>query len=98
VLGVDQWLDLRQEGLPVVPGLQRGAARLPIVEVGVAPHVGVGRERADVRGEGGDEAPEHLVLDRDALALIEVDELGQLAGVDVVVTLLDDHVAHYMTR
>ena len=51
----------------------------------------VRRERADVGRERADEPAEDLLLDRDSLLLVEPDELGKLARVDVVVALLDDH-------
>ena len=57
----------------------------------VPPERRVGRERPDVGRERADEPAEDLVLEWDSLGLVEPNELGQLAGVDVVVALLDDH-------
>ena len=90
LLGVDQRLDLGQERLPVVARLQGRPPLLALVEAVVAPDAGVGRQRPDLRRERADEAAEHLLLDRDALGLVQPHELGQLARVDVVVALLDD--------
>src|SRR5438552_1589438 len=73
-----------------------GAARRPLVVALVPPEVRVGRERADVDRERADEAAQDLGLDRDPFVAVEADELGQLAGVDVVVALLEDHAADSM--
>ena len=91
LLGVDQRLDLREERLPRVVGLQLRAALLALGEVLVAPHARVRRERADVGREDAEQVAEVALLELDALGLVELHELVQLAGDHVVVALLDDH-------
>ena len=90
-LRVDQRLDLREEGDPALVGLEPVAALLALRVALVGPHARVGRERPDVGRERGDEPAEMLLLERDPFGLVELHELAQLPGEDVVVALLDDH-------
>src|SRR5207237_370374 len=92
-LRVDQRLDPAEERLPALVALQPRAALLALGEAVVAPHARVRGERADVGREDADQSAEDPLLDFDPLRLVEADELVQLAGVDVVVALLDDQVS-----
>src|SRR5205085_3233840 len=47
--------------------------------------------RADLRRVVADHVAEHLALDRHALALVQLQVLGHLAGVQRVLAHLDDH-------
>src|SRR6266536_2162517 len=93
LLRVDQRLDLREEVAPLLVRLQLGAAAFALGIVVVRPDVRVGRDCAHVGRERADEVAEVALLDLDPLGLVEADELVQLARVDVVVALLDDHAA-----
>src|SRR5207244_771526 len=86
-----QRLDLGQKRAPALVGLEPGAPLLALGVGVVAPERRVGGERADIGRERADEAAQVLLLNRDPLRLVQTDELGQLARVDVVVALLDDH-------
>jgi hypothetical protein len=57
-------------------------------------------ELADLRGEIGDEGAEMLLLQRKTVFAIELDECGELAGLDAVVALFVDHslFSRYATR
>src|SRR5262249_38929703 len=74
-------------------GAEPGAPLEPLLEAVVPPEVRVRRELADLDREGADETAEDLLLDGDPLLAVQPDELGELAGVDVVVPLLEDHPA-----
>ena len=67
LLRVDERLDLREERLPALVGLQPGAPLLTLASALVAPQADDGRERADVDGERAEQVAEVLLLDRDAL-------------------------------
>ena len=69
----------------------RRRARSVVVVVG--PQVRVGGELPDVGRERADQPPEVALLELDPLGLVQADQLVQLARVDVVVALLDDHPA-----
>ena len=64
---------------------------LALGEVLVAPERRVRRERADVGRVRAEQVAEVALLELDALGLVELHELVQLAGDHVVVALLDDH-------
>ncbi len=91
LLRVHERLHLAQELLPALVRLESPALLLALGMRVVPPERRVGRERPDVGRERPDEPAEDLVLEWDSLGLVEPDELGQLARVDVVVALLDDH-------
>jgi hypothetical protein len=93
VLRVDQRQDLWQERLPARVGGERRPPLEPLLEGVVSPEMGVHGELSDLDRERPDEAAEYLLLDRDALLPVEADELGELACVDVVVALFEDHAA-----
>src|SRR6476646_7520671 len=80
-----------EEVAPRLVGLQVRAPFLPICVVLVAPDRRIGGERADVGREDADQVAEMPLLQLDALGLVHAYDLVQLAGEDVVVTLLDDH-------
>src|SRR6266542_1805346 len=87
---MDERLDPREEPAPALVRLQPRAALLPLGEAVVSPQARISGQSADVGREDADQAAEELLLDRDPLLLVEADEVDELAGVDVVVALLDD--------
>src|SRR6266508_588405 len=93
LLRVDQRLDACEEVAPPVVSLQPRPPLLPLREVLVSPEAGVRRQRADVRREDTDQAAKELLLEGDTFFLVETHDLDELAGVDVIVALLDDHLS-----
>src|SRR5437868_13603172 len=90
---MDQRLDPGEERLPLVVRLQ---LRAPLLALGVAvvpPERRVGRECADVGREDAEQVAEVALLQLDALGLVQLDQLVEPAGEDVVVALLDDQAS-----
>src|SRR5947209_16298759 len=92
-LRVEEWLQPGEERLPARVGLQSCAALLAFGVAGVAPEADDRGQLADVDGEPAEQVAEVLLLDRDALVLVHLHDLGQLARDHVVGALLDDHAA-----
>src|SRR5579859_2990727 len=92
-LRVEEGLEPGEEGLPARVGLEARAALLALGVAGVAPQADDRGQLADVDREPAEQVAEVLLLEGDALVLVQLHDLGQLARDDVVGALLDDHAA-----